>query len=509
MLSTLFLAGNKALATNADSHASNQTSESASSESSAAKESTTSSASSESSTAKESTTSSASSESSAAKESTTSSASSESSAAKESTTSSASSESSAAKESTTSSASSESSIAKESTTSSASSESSVAKESTTSSASSESSTAKESTTSSASSESSTAKESTTSSSTEKEEEVTGVVYAPVINNNPGWMIALLDGEGHYTGKYIPTNTSWKVFAKKTISNREMYRLGSDQQWVPAEYVTVKNLEVVSKTTTEPKKSDSKEEALSGVAYVPTLKDHPTWQVALLDGDGHYTGKYIPTNSNWKVFAKKTINNRLMYRLGSDQQWVPAEYATLKSTVAEKTSESVPTKVTSNEEALSGVAYVPTLKDHPTWQVALLDGEGHYTGKYISTNSNWRVFAKKTINNRLMYRLGSDQQWVPAEYATLKSTVAEKTSESVPAKATSNEEAMSGVAYAPVINNNPGWMIALLDGEGHYTGKYIPTNSNWKVLAKKTISGVEYYRLGNDQQWVAARYLKLK
>ncbi|TRT40056.1 hypothetical protein ETI37_01235 [Lactobacillus mulieris] len=493
MLSTLFLAGNKALATNADSHASNQTSESASSESSAAKESTTSSASSESSTAKESTTSSASSESSAAKESTTSSASSESSAAKESTTSSASSESSAAKESTTSSASSESSIAKESTTSSASSESSVAKESTTS---------------SASSESSTAKESTTSSSTEKEE-VTGVVYAPVINNNPGWMIALLDGEGHYTGKYIPTNTSWKVFAKKTISNREMYRLGSDQQWVPAEYVTVKNLEVVSKTTTEPKKSDSKEEALSGVAYVPTLKDHPTWQVALLDGDGHYTGKYIPTNSNWKVFAKKTINNRLMYRLGSDQQWVPAEYATLKSTVAEKTSESVPTKVTSNEEALSGVAYVPTLKDHPTWQVALLDGEGHYTGKYISTNSNWRVFAKKTINNRLMYRLGSDQQWVPAEYATLKSTVAEKTSESVPAKATSNEEAMSGVAYAPVINNNPGWMIALLDGEGHYTGKYIPTNSNWKVLAKKTISGVEYYRLGNDQQWVAARYLKLK
>ncbi|MCZ3622817.1 YSIRK-type signal peptide-containing protein, partial [Lactobacillus mulieris] len=52
LLSTLFLAGNKALATNADSQASNQTSESASSESSAAKESTTSSASSESSAAK-------------------------------------------------------------------------------------------------------------------------------------------------------------------------------------------------------------------------------------------------------------------------------------------------------------------------------------------------------------------------------------------------------------------------------------------------------------------------
>ena len=181
-------------------------------------------------------------------------------------------------------------------------------------------------------------------------------------------------------------------------------------------------------------------------------------IALLDGEGHYTGKYIPTNTSWKVFAKKTISNREMYRLGSDQQWVPAEYVTVK-----------------NLEVVSKTTTEP----------------------------------KKTINNRLMYRLGSDQQWVPAEYATLKSTVAEKTSESVPAKATSNEEAMSGVAYAPVINNNPGWMIALLDGEGHYTGKYIPTNSNWKVLAKKTISGVEYYRLGNDQQWVAARYLKLK
>ena len=40
----------------------------------------------------------------------------------------------------------------------------------------------------------------------KPEKKTGAVYAPVINHNPNWMIQLMDGTGHYTGKYIKTNT---------------------------------------------------------------------------------------------------------------------------------------------------------------------------------------------------------------------------------------------------------------------------------------------------------------
>lgn len=62
-------------------------------------------------------------------------------------------------------------------------------------------------------------------------------------------------------------------------------------------------------------------------------------------------------------------------------------------------------------------------------------------------------------------------------------------------------------YAPVINNNPNWKIALRDGDGHLTGKYIKTNSRWKVFDTKQMKGGTWYKLGTNEQWAPAAYLK--
>lgn len=64
-----------------------------------------------------------------------------------------------------------------------------------------------------------------------------------------------------------------------------------------------------------------------------------------------------------------------------------------------------------------------------------------------------------------------------------------------------------VVYAPVINGNPNWKIALRDGSGHLTGKYIKTNSRWQVWDKKKMKGGTWYKLGTDQQWAPASCLK--
>lgn len=72
----------------------------------------------------------------------------------------------------------------------------------------------------------------------KPEKKTGVVYAPIINRNPNWMIKLMDSVGHYTGKYIKTNTRWKYFDVKSIKGMKCYKLGTDKQWVPAKYLKV-------------------------------------------------------------------------------------------------------------------------------------------------------------------------------------------------------------------------------------------------------------------------------
>ena len=72
----------------------------------------------------------------------------------------------------------------------------------------------------------------------KPEKKTGVVYAPVINHNPKWMIQLMDSAGHYTGKYIKTNSRWKYFDVKAIKGMKCYKLGTDKQWVPAKFLKV-------------------------------------------------------------------------------------------------------------------------------------------------------------------------------------------------------------------------------------------------------------------------------
>lgn len=64
-----------------------------------------------------------------------------------------------------------------------------------------------------------------------------------------------------------------------------------------------------------------------------------------------------------------------------------------------------------------------------------------------------------------------------------------------------------VVYAPLINGDPNWKIALRDGDGHLTGNYIKTNSRWQVWDKKTMKGGTWYKLGTDEQWAPASYLK--
>ena len=64
-----------------------------------------------------------------------------------------------------------------------------------------------------------------------------IAYVPVISNNQNYKVRLLDSKGHYQ-KYINTNTSWKIWAEKTIRGMKCYKIGTDQQWLPAKYTIV-------------------------------------------------------------------------------------------------------------------------------------------------------------------------------------------------------------------------------------------------------------------------------
>lgn len=227
------------------------------------------------------------------------------------------------------------------------------------------------------------------------EKLSGVLHVPAVNGDSNYKIDLVDGNGKKSGQSIKANSNWKVIAKKEIDGKTYYQIGTDKQWIAADYVS----------NFEPSQSES-EIPLTGTVHSKIINNNKDWKIALLDKDGHYTGKYISTNSNWKVFAKKIINGRLMYRLGTDEQWAPADYFEAPSVIMDETK-------------FDGIAYAKVINNNRNWKIALLDGQGRYSGNFINTDSNWKVFAKKTINGRLMYRLGTDKQWVPADYLLIK------------------------------------------------------------------------------------------
>lgn len=85
----------------------------------------------------------------------------------------------------------------------------------------------------------------------------------------------------------------------------------------------------------------------------------------------------------------------------------------KSTATVKTKPKVKSKV----KKTIGVCYVPILYGNPTYKVRLLDSKGHYQ-KYINTNTRWEVWESKTIRGMKCYKIGNNEQWVPAKFAEL-------------------------------------------------------------------------------------------
>lgn len=64
-----------------------------------------------------------------------------------------------------------------------------------------------------------------------------ICYVPILYGNPNYKVRLLDSAGHYQ-KYINTNTRWKIWDEKTIRGMKCYKIGTDQQLVPAKFTKI-------------------------------------------------------------------------------------------------------------------------------------------------------------------------------------------------------------------------------------------------------------------------------
>lgn len=194
---------------------------------------------------------------------------------------------------------------------------------------------------------------------------------------------IFDSNGSATDKVLPAGSRWKIDRITEIGGMKFYRVGTNQ------YIlidTAKSDGVIFTKTEKP---------VIGVLYI-------NQNVDLFDKDGHNTNILLNKGTYWKIWGAKVINGKLFYRVGTQKQWVAAESVKVVDNKAIK------------ETPVTGVVKVH-VNGHPNYQVAMLDDNGNYTGQFLIQGNSYKLVAKKIINGRLCYRLGTQKQWVPAEY----------------------------------------------------------------------------------------------
>lgn len=160
------------------------------------------------------------------------------------------------------------------------------------------------------------------------------------------------------------------------------------------------------------------EQVRGVLKVVDHENHG--EVHLYDRDGHVMKQTVKNGKKYKVWEKAYINDELMYRIGTDKQWIPAKYTDWKDAKLGQ-NVAVASKATNaayNRENYVGVA---TINYQGSGNVRLVNNQGNYTSQYLPKNSTWKVWEKADINHESMYRVGNQSQWVPAKYVSVSQT----------------------------------------------------------------------------------------
>lgn len=268
--------------------------------------------------------------------------------------------------------------------------------------------------------------------------------------------------------------------------------------------------------------------VAGMKYYSTKtndKDHPDKTVLMLDSAGqpvemdktynvvvnNYLADSVPELKDTKKVADLGVDTDIFIDYIKGQKEIMPPKTDRKETVTAVQAAQLLAKYQNNTQpgdttsandsstdnnavkpAVSQEVYLPIINNKAKWQIRLMDEQGHFVDGYLKTNRAIKVDQEKTVHGLTIYHIAGTNFWLPKMYT-----------------ANQQEQKMSGVAHMPILSRHPRWKVRLLDANGHYTNQYLRTNTNWKVFGRKMIRGQLMYRLGTQQQWCPAVYLRLR
>ena len=105
----------------------------------------------------------------------------------------------------------------------------------------------------------------------------------------------------------------------------------------------------------------------------------------------------------KLTNQMTINGQVFYQITNTNHWVSANDLSIKAKTSKKSKKAKKTSVSHKYRRVAR-----TVK-----KVRLVDAKGRKTKRTLKAGTSWKTFARKKINGKWYYRLGTQKQWVRA------------------------------------------------------------------------------------------------
>lgn len=175
-----------------------------------------------------------------------------------------------------------------------------------------------------------------------------------------------DANKKLTGNYLANNTNWKSFKVATLADKsQWYNLGGNQ-WVDGQYIIKSNATSTpaQKPATSTNTADSNWK-VTNTSGVISIHYTGSGKVAIWNNynQGRITGKYLASNTNWKIFKQATpINGDVWYNLGGNQ-WISSKYTNIHKIAS---NGNVSTQVVSNKTVHQPFADPATMRNPKQW-----------------------------------------------------------------------------------------------------------------------------------------------
>lgn len=124
--------------------------------------------------------------------------------------------------------------------------------------------------------------------------------------------------------------------------------------------------------------------------------------------------HITGNITVRLTSQMTRDNQVFYQIKDSNKWVKASDLSLKPQVADN-KETKKTKVSKKAKKAKKTAtsYKYRRVARVVKRVRLVDNKGRKTKRTLEVGTNWKTFARKKINGKWYYRLGTQKQWARA------------------------------------------------------------------------------------------------